>query len=288
MILVTGATGKLGAKVIETLLRNGIPSSQIAALVRDEGKAADLKEKGIDIRIGDYDHRESLDEAMKQIDKVLLVSGVDMGRIMEQHTNVVDAAKAAGVKCLAYTSNCLKDRTTLVNYIMQSHYETEDYIIASGLNYLIFRNVLYMDSMATYMLGKDVLESGINLPAGDGVVSYALRSDEAEAIGNVLSTDDCHNRIYNFTNTRTYSFDDVAIALTELSGKTVSYTPLTMENYTTNARNQGIPEQALELMSPFYTDIANGQGSTVSHDLEEALGRKPVELKAGLKLLLNL
>lgn len=288
MILITGATAKLGGKVIETLLKNNVPASQIAALVRDEGKAAVLKEKGVVIRIGDYDDPYSLGEAMKGVDQVLLVSGLDMSRIMEQHRNVVDAAKSAGVKCFSYTSNCLKDRETLVNYIMQTHYETEDYIIASGMNYLIFRNVLYMDSMSGYMLGKDFLDNGIHLPSGDGRVSYALRSDEAEAIGNVLSTGDCISRIYNFTNTQTYSFDDVADALSEISGKSVKYFPLTMDAYKTEAKTKGMPDHALEMMSPFYTDIANGQGSTVSTDLEEALGRKPVDLKSGLKLLLNL
>ena len=288
MILITGATGKLGGKVIETLLENNVPASQIAALVRDEGKAAILKEKGIDIRIGDYDDRYSLSKAMKGVDRVLLVSGLDMSKIMEQHRNVVDTAKSAGVNCFSYTSNCLRDRETLVNYIMQTHYETEDYIIASGMNYQIFRNVLYMDSMAGYLLGKDFLDNGIHLPAGDGRVSYALRSDEAEAIGNVLSTGDCISRIYNFTNTQTYSFDDVADALSEISGKSVKYFPLTMDVYKTEAKTKGVPDHALEMMLPFYTDIANGQGSTVSNDLEEALGRKPVDLKSGLKLLLNL
>ncbi|SDT68221.1 NAD(P)H dehydrogenase (quinone) [Mucilaginibacter mallensis] len=288
MILITGATGKMGGIVIETMLKNGISSNQIAALVRDEDKATALKAKGIDVRIGDYDNRHSLDEAMKGIDKVLLVSGLDTSKLVEQHRNVTDAAKGAGVKCLAYTSNCLKDRETLVNNIMRTHFETEDLIIGSGMNYLIFRNVLYMDSMAGYMLGKDVLEKGINLPAGDGRVSYALRSDEAEAIGNVLSTDNCASRIFNFTNTRTYSFEDVANALSELCGKTVTYTPLTMDIYIAEARTKGVPEHALEMIAPFYTDIANGQGSTVSTDLEEALGRKPVDLKSGLKLLLNL
>ncbi len=158
MILITGATGKLGSKVIDTLLIKGIAASEIAALVRDENKATGLKEKGVSIRIGDYDNRLSLDEAMKGIDKVLLVSALDAGKIMEQHQNVVDAAKKAGVKCLAYTSHCLRDRDTLVNELMLTHFETEDYIMASGLNYLIFRNILYMDSMAQFMIGgKNVL-----------------------------------------------------------------------------------------------------------------------------------
>lgn len=289
MILITGATGKLGGKVIETLLKRNVPANQIAALIRNEDKAAGLKAIGINIRIGDYDNKPALDEAMKGIDKVLLVSGLDMGKIVEQHQNIVDAAKKAGVKCLAYTSHCLRDRNTLVNELMVTHFETEDYIIASGLNYIIFRNILYMDSMAMFMIGgKNALETGVNLPAGDGCVSYALRSDEAEAIGNVLATKGCSNRIYNFTGSRLYSFDDVADALSELSGKKITYTPIDVETYKAKAKERGLPEHAANMVTSFMTDIKNGQGSTVSRDLEEALGRKPTDLKAGLKLLLNL
>ena len=288
MILITGATGNLGSKVIETLLKNNVPANQIAALVRDEHKAAELKEKGIELRTGDYDNKPLLDEAMKGIDKVLLVSALDAGKIMQQHKNVIDAAQKAGVKCLAYTSHCLRDRDTLVNPLMLTHFQTEDYIMSSGMNYLIFRNILYMDSMALFMLSKNWKETGISLPAGEGRVSYALRSDEAEGIGNVLTSNECGNRIYQFTSSKAYSFDDVAQALSELSGKPVTYTPAGMEAYKTSALAQGMPEHALEMMAPFYNDIKNGQGSTVSKDLEEALGRKPTDLKSGLKLLLNL
>lgn len=288
MILITGATGKLGGRVIETLLMKNVPANQIAALVRDENKAANLKEKGVDIRIGDYNNKPSLDETMKGIDKMLMVSG-NTGNALEQHRNVVDAAKKAGVNCLAYTSNCLRDRNTLLSKAMLSHFETEDYIIASGLNYTIFRNVLYMDSLAMYILGGGkVLETGINLPAGDGRVSYALRSDEAEAIGNVLAGKDCSNQIYNFTGSKAYSFYDIADILSELSGKKITYMPIDVETYKSRAVAMGVPEHAVEAMTPFMTDIKNGQGSIVSADMEEFLGRKPVDLKEGLQSLLEL
>lgn len=283
MILVTGATGKMGRIVIDTLLSKGVAGTEIAALVRDNIKAANLKEKGIDIRIGDYDNKPLLDEAMRGVDKVLLISGSDISRVVAQHKNVVDAAKQAGVSCLAYTSNCLKDRGTLVNHIMGTHFETEDYIMASGLNYIIFRNVLYMESMTLFLLGKDFMENGICLPAGEGRVSYALRSDEAEAMGNVLAGTDCSNRIYQFTNSRAYSFYDVADALSELSGKTIAYTPVEMDTYKNKMKEQGLNEHMIEMAAPFITGIENGQSSTVTADLEEALGRKPTDLKTGLQ-----
>ena len=143
---------------------------------------------------------------MLGIEKVLLISGGGAKKTdWKQHQNVVDAAKKAGVKCVAYTSRCLKDRTTLENRLMDRHFETEDYIISSGLNYILFRNILYMDSMAVF-LGQQVVNTGIMLPAGHGQASYALRSDMGEAIGNVLADTDCTNRTYDFTATETYSF----------------------------------------------------------------------------------
>ncbi|WP_342648479.1 SDR family oxidoreductase [Mucilaginibacter sp. CSA2-8R] len=288
MILITGATGQLGGRVIETLLNYNIPAGQIAALVRDEAKAESLKVKGINLRIGNYDDVDALNIAMQGIEKVLLVSALEEGKIVQQHKNVIDAAKRAGVQCLAYTSHCLQNRETLHNPIMLTHYETEDYLMASGLKYIIFRNILYMDSMALYMLGRDYLDNGINLPAGDGRVAYALRCDQAEAIGHVLAAGDCSNRIYRFTGSRAYSFTDVAQSLSELTGKTVSYRPVSAETYRTNALNGGMPQKVVDLILPFMADIAGGQGSTVTNDMEEALGRPPIDLKAGLKQLLNL
>lgn len=288
MILITGATGKLGTIVIDTLLKNNVPANTIAALVREENKATDLKNKGIDIRIGDYDNKSSLNKAMEGINNVLLISGLEMDKVVQQHKNVVDVAKLAGVKCLAYTSNCLQDRNTLANKIMVTHFETEDYIMSSGLNYIIFRNGLYMESMALFLLGKDFMEKGIRLPAGDGRVSYVLRNDHAEAIGNVLSHGEYSNRIYQFTNSAAYSFYDVADALSELSGKAVAYTPVDMETYKKLMKEQGMNEHMIDIAAPFMIDIKNGQGSMVSNDLETALGRKPIKLKEGLKILLNL
>ncbi|MET3982095.1 NAD(P)H dehydrogenase (quinone) [Mucilaginibacter sp. UYP25] len=285
-ILITGATGNLGRAVIESLLKT-IPANQVVALTRDENKAADLKEKGVELRLGDYDDIASLHNAMEGIGKVLLISGGRAQNGLEQHQNVVDAAKKAGVKCIAYTGRCLKDRNTLANQLMKRHFETEDYIKNSGLNYILFRNILYMDAMVL-LLGKDVLETGINQPAGDGIASYALRSDMGEAIGNVLANYDCDNRILDFTNSETYSFYDIAAALSELSGKNVIYTPVDPDVFLQVAMKRGLPEFVANMSLGFMTDIKNGQESKVSKDLEIILGRKPASLKEGLKILFNL
>jgi NAD(P)H dehydrogenase (quinone) len=288
MILVTGATGHLGTAVIKNLLKK-TSANQIAAFVRDETKASALKEQGVDIRVGSYDDRASLDRAMQGIEKVLLIAGTneDEDSRLQQHQNVVDAAKQAGVQCIAYTSRNLKDPNTLVNKLMVGHFQTEDYIKASGLNYALFRNALYMDTIPLFV-GEKVLDTGINLPTGDGRVSFALRSEMGEAIANALLESGGDNHIYQLTGSESYTFNDVAATLTDLSGKKVGYTPAEKSVFEAQMTERGTPSAVVQKIVGFLTDIKNGQEAEVSPDLENLLGRKPASLKAGLKVLFDL
>jgi NAD(P)H dehydrogenase (quinone) len=286
-ILITGATGQLGTAVIETLLTQ-LPANQIFGLVRDENKAAYLKEKGITLRIGDYSDTASLDRAMEGIDKVLLISGGGSPDGLQEHFNVVDAAKKAGVACVAYTGRALANRDTLANELMKRHFQTEDYIKASGMNYVLFRNILYMDTIPVYTGGAKVFETGINLPAGDGKVAYALRSEMGEAMANVLAQDSCENQIYHFTGAEAYTYADVATALTQLSGKPITYTAVAPEAYQTALEERGLPAPVIQLFGGFMIDIKNGQEADIYPDLEQALGRKPATLTEGLKVLFKL
>lgn len=286
MILVTGATGQMGRTVVETLLKI-VSADQIAALVRDEGKAGDYKAKGVRIRVGDYDDTASLDRAMQGVDRVLLIAGTDEAKRVQQHRNVIGAAKRAGVQCLAYTSRTLKDRATLVNKLMEAHFQTEDDLIQSGLDYAIFRNVLYMDSIP-YYVGEHGLKQGFSSPVGQGRAAYALRSEIAEAIANWLASGECGKRIYKLTGTETYSFGDVARALSDLTGTQITYTPIGDEAYTAQMRARGVPELMIPRLLGFQTDIRNGQEDEVSPELEQLLGRKPAPLHDGLKTLFDL
>jgi NAD(P)H dehydrogenase (quinone) len=287
MILVTGATGHLGTAVIQTLLEK-TSANQIAALVRDESKASALKEKGVDIHVGSYDDTASLDKAMQGIETVLLIAGTDEDNRLRQHQNVVDAAKKAGIQCIAYTSRTLKDRRTLANKLMEGHFQTEDYIKASGLNYAIFRNVLYMDTLPQFVGGERVFDTGINLPTGDGRVPFALRSEMGEAIANALLESRCGNLIYKLTGSQSYSFDDVAATLSDLSDREVDYTPAEKSAFEAQMKERGLPETMVQRIVGFMTDIKNGQEEEASPDLENLLGRKPASLEEGLKVLFNL
>ncbi|WP_430402072.1 SDR family oxidoreductase [Fluviicola sp.] len=285
-ILVTGATGILGNAVIETLLKK-ISPQQIHVLSRNEEKLLKMQSNRLKTFHGDYDDFDSLVKAMDGVDTVLLISAGDEGDRMQQHKNAVDAAKKVGVASIAYTSRCLRDRNTLVNALMLNHFDTEDYIKESGLNYTIFRNILYMDVIPMFV-GKQVFETGISQPAGDGKVAFALRKEMGEAMANVLLNEPCENKTYRFTGNEAHSFDDVASTLTELSGKEVKYTPVEASAFEASMLEKGLPASMVKKIIGFNTDIKNNQESEITDDLEIHLGRKPTSLKDGLKLLFDL
>lgn len=286
-ILVTGATGYLGGTVIKTLLTKLSPS-QISILTRNEEKRVEFQSKGFSAFLGSYDNVDSLEKAMEGVDTVLLISSGDQGDRMREHKNVIEIARKKGVKRIAYTSRCLNDRNTLSNKLMMEHFDTEEYILASGLTYTLFRNILYMDAIPQFIGGNTALERGIFLPAGDGKVSFALRSEMGEAMANVLLNEKTENEIYNFTGDKTYSFYDIATVLTELSGKEVKYTNVETEKFVGMMQQRNLPDPVIRKIVDFIADIKHNQEANIFNDLENQLGRKPTDLKEGLRILFGL
>ena len=285
-ILVTGATGHLGNSVIETLLKKVSPG-QTSILTRKEEKQTEFQSKGFKAFLGSYGDVVSLENAMVGVDTVLLISSGDQGDRMQEHKNVIDTARKAGVQQIAYTSRCLNNRNTLVNKLMVEHFDTEDYIIASGLKYTFFRNILYMDTIPQFIGGNAALDKGIFLPAGEGKVSFALRSEMGEAMANVLLNELSENRIYNFTGSTAYSFYDIAEVLTKLSGKEVKYTPVETTSFEGMMKQRNLPQPVIQKIVDFITDIKHNQEADIYSDLEDQLGRKPANLESGLKSLFN-
>lgn len=286
-ILVTGATGNLGTAVINQLLKSA-KASHIAALARDEKKAEYLKENGIEVHLGTFDDPASLDKAFQGIDKVLLISTGDPNRF-QQHKNVVDAAKKTGVKFIAYTSVPLKDlNTSAAKFLLESHFQTEDYIKESGLAYAFLRNNIYADMLPMYV-GEKVFETGIYLPAGTGKVPFALRREMGEGTANLLLQSEQHqNKTYDITNIELYSFEDVAEVLSELSGKEIIYANADLDEFTKKMETGNLPEHVVSIFIAFVTDFKNHQYEKATGDLERLLGRKPATLKEALKEIYKL
>ncbi len=284
MILVTGATGQFGKSAIDFLLKNGISSSNIVALVRDEEKATELKSQGVVLRTGDYDNYTSLVNAFTGVEKLLFVSGSDIMNRNAQHQNVVSAAKEAGVKHVVYTGFLGKDETETspLWIVIESHLKTEAWLKESGLDYTILKNTLYMDFVPAF-LGENVLESGIiYLPAGNGKVGAVLRSEMAEAAVNILTSSNHAGKTYCFTNHEAFSYQEVAQYLSEITGKTITYISPTADEYGQTLSGYGVPADFIGLFTGFAVAQASGELEIVGSDLEQLLGRKPTSVKTFL------
>jgi NAD(P)H dehydrogenase (quinone) len=285
-ILVTGATGNFGKLTIDFLLNKGIDAANISALVRDEAKASDLKAKGVNLKIGDYDNYDSLLAAFQGIDKLLLVSGTDLANRSKQQLNAVQAAKEAGVKHIIYTSFERKNETATspIAFLAKSHIDTDNAIKESGIKYTILKNNLYLDVLPMF-LGEQVLESGIYFPAGEGQAAYVSRTDLAEATANILISDGHENKEYATNNIENYSMKDIAESLSKISGKEINYLNPNSEEYAGALKNAGVPGEYIGMFVGFAEAIKQGEFQTNSSDLEKLLGRKPVSLNDFLKLV---
>jgi NAD(P)H dehydrogenase (quinone) len=279
MILITGATGQFGKATIDFLLRS-ILANRIAALVRNAAKAEEIKNKGIHIRVGDYDNYPSLVEAFKGVDKLLLVSGNDIVNRGRQHESAVKAAKEAGVRHIIYTSfeRVNETETSPIILVAKSHMDTEKYIKASGLTYTIMRNSLYADMLPMFM-GEKVLETGIFLPAGDGRVSFTTRLDMAEAAAEILAGKGHENKEYVIANDVKYSLYDVAKILSEITGKQVAYLNPSAANYIDTLSKAGVPMEYVGMFASFSEAMKLGEFDTAKTDLTGLIHRKPTPLK---------
>ncbi len=286
MILVTGATGQLGSSVISQL--NKVSSKdQFAIFARDEKKAIKYKEQGIEVRLGDFNQISFLGHAFEGITKLLLISTMEFNRF-EQHKNVIDAAKIAGVKHIIYTGLAIQDiETSNVKDLMQSHFDTEKYIQASGLDFTFVRNTMYTDAIPQ-IIGEAVFDTGIYLSGGDGKVPYTLRREMGEAIANILVQDNHENKTYNITGDIAYSYADIAQTLGELSHKKIDYIDLDETVYEQFLIDLHLPEFLVYLTKGTVVDIKQHQYEVNNSDLKTLLGRPPLDLKSALKELYKL
>ncbi|MEZ4824743.1 MAG: SDR family oxidoreductase [Bacteroidia bacterium] len=275
MILVTGATGHLGNKTIELLLKKTSPD-QVQALVRDTEKAAGIAAKGVALKQGDYLNYDSLVAAFKGVEKLYFISGSDVTNRETQHLNVVNAAKAAGVKHVFYTSFQRKDESSDSPIIMvaKSHITTEKALKESGLTYTILRHGIYMQMLSAFM-GEKVLETGvIYAPTGEGKAAYTARDDMAEAAAVLLTTSGHENKEYEISANGAWSLAEIAAITSELSGKPVQFVSPSREEYKTTLLNAGVPEMFIGIFASFGEAIKRGEFDLTDPTLEKLIGRK--------------
>ncbi|MBV1937833.1 SDR family oxidoreductase [Streptomyces sp. BV286] len=267
-IVVTGATGHLGRLVVEGLLEK-VPAEGITAVVRNEEKAADLAARGVKIAVADYNAPETFDSVFSAGDRVLLISGneFDKGRV-GQHRIVLDAAKAAGVALLAYTSA----PGSLSAALADDHRGTEEAILASGVTYALLRNGWYNENYTENL--APVLEYGaVVQAAGEGRVSSASRADYAAAAVAVLTGEGHENKTYELGGDTAWGFAEYAAEVAKASGKEIVYNSVPVEAYTGILTGAGLPGPLAAILAGVDASIEKGELVVTSGDLSRLTGR---------------
>jgi len=276
---VTGATGHLAPLVIDRLLERGVAPSDVVALARTPEKAADLSARGVQVREGDYDRPDTLAAALTGVDRLLLVSGSEVGRRVQQHGHVVDAAAAAGVERIAYTSVLRADSTALV--LAPEHKATEKLIAASGLPFTFLRNGWYTENY-TGAAAQYLAQGVVAHAAGDGRIAAATRADLAEAAAVALLDDAAGDRVHELAGP-SFTYADLAAALTEVTGIEVAERRLTPDELAAALGAAGLDEGTVGFLVTVDGDIARGDLDGDPAEFERLLGRPATSLTEALR-----
>ena len=288
-ILVTGATGQLGALVIDALLRTA-PAAEIAGLVRPaEGgarfKAERLEALGVQARTGDYGDPASLRTALAGIERLLFISSSELDRRLAQHGHVVEAAAAAGIELIAYTSVLHADRSPLG--LAEDHRRTEALLAASGVPTVLLRNGWYTENYMASVpaaLAHDALLGA----AGEGRIASAARADYAEAAAAVLtSNDDQAGRTYELAGDGAYTLAELAAELSRQAGRSIAYTDLPRAEFEQALLGAGLPPFLAALLADSDAGAAKGALFDESGDLRRLIGRPTTPLATSVATALR-
>ncbi|GAA4227955.1 NAD(P)H dehydrogenase (quinone) [Sagittula marina] len=282
--LVTGASGQLGALVIDALLKTEAPES-IGALVRRPEAAAPLEAKGVTVRLASYDAPEALKAAFDGVERLLLISSSEVGSRATQHQKVIDAARAAGVGFVAYTS-ILEAKASPLTILPGEHVETEDALAASGLAYAVLRNGWYTENYA--MGAPTAVQLGaLYGAAGEGRIASAARVDFAEAAAAVLTGElPASGTVFELAGDDSYTLDDFAAQISAITGKEVPYVNLSQSDYAGALKQAGLPDGLAEMLAD--SDNGASQGGLFSDDktLSKLIGRPTTPWRDTLKAAL--
>ncbi|GAA2299114.1 SDR family oxidoreductase [Streptomyces violaceusniger] len=268
-IVVTGATGHLGRLVVEGLLEK-VPADQITAVVRDTAKAADLADRGVRLHVADYNRPETLAGAFAAGDKVLLISGSEVGQRVPQHQAVIDAAKEAGVALLAYTS--ILGGPAADFSLADEHKVTEQAITDSGLPYVLLRNGWYNENYTENL--STVLEHGAVVgAAGEGRVASAARADYAAAAVAVLTGEGHEGKVYELSGDTAWGFAEYAEVVARQSGKEIVYGAVSPAEYQSILTGAGVPEPFAAILSDVEAAIERGRLAATPGELSRLIGR---------------
>jgi len=279
-ILVTAAGGQLGHLVIDALLDRGVAPGDIVAGARTTSKVADLEARGVRVASLDYTEPETVTAALDGVDTVLLISGSEPGLRYEGHKNVIDAAAAAGVAKLVYTSLAHADAIDFV--LAPEHKATEEYLAASGVAAVVLRNNWYTENYTPDALRA--AETGvIAASVGDGLVAAASRADYAEAAAVVLTEDGHLGRTYELSGDTAVSYADLAAAAAQALGRDVAYVPVSREQFEAALAESGLDAGTIGFVAEMEDGIARGVLADADPTLARLIGRPTTPVADGLR-----
>ena len=280
---VTGATGQLGRLVVRDLLERGVAPADLVAVVRDEAKAQPLADAGVQVRVASYEDVAALQAALAGVDRLLLISGSEVGKRVAQHGNVVDAARAAGVLRVVYTSLLRADSNTMP--LAAEHQATERLLADSGLPTVVLRNGWYVENYTTQL--PTYLQVGAIIGAApDARVAAAPRTDYAAAAAAALLDDGTDTAVYELAGPAA-SFPELAAALSEAAGQELPYRAVSLEDYRAGLLAAGLDEGTAGFVTALEAGTANGELDGPSTDLERLLGRPATDLRTAVTRLLT-
>lgn len=265
-VAVTAATGQLGSLAIAAL-RKMLPPEQIVALARDPGKGSGL---GVEIREADYRKPETVATALQGIGRLVLISSGDFDGRFAQHLNVIDAAQAAGVGHIVYTSILKGLSSPMV--IAEDHKQTENAISASGIPATILRNGWYTENY-TGSLGGALAAGAMIGSAGSGRLSTAARADYADAIAAIAAGTGHEGNIYELAGDTAHTMAEMAAEVSSLVGRTIPYNNLPLEAYAGILKSFGLPEGFAFFLADADARAAEGALFDDSGTLGRLIGR---------------
>lgn len=277
-IAVTAATGQLGSLVIDSLLRR-IPATDVVAIVRDAAKAQPLADKGVAVRVADYDDRSALSEALSGIDRVLLISGNEIGKRFEQHKNVIDAAVEQNVSRIVYTSAPFVDTSTLP--VAPEHLLTEQYLATVDVEQSLLRNGWYNENYLN-VLDSAAGTGSVLTSAGEGRVASAARSDFADAAAVVL-TSDTVEPVYELSGDTAWTQAELAATVGEVIGKPVEAAQVTAEQQTEILTGAGLDPALVGFLVDIDASIKKGELAHTNGVLSQLIGRPTTPLAESLR-----
>ncbi|MEQ4453958.1 SDR family oxidoreductase [Kosakonia sp. YIM B13605] len=282
MIALTGATGQLGQFVVEELLKT-VAAKEIVAIVRNPAKAEALSKQGVLVRQADYGDQAAFTQALAGVNKLLLISSSEVGQRAVQHRNVINAAKAAGVKFIAYTSLLHADKSPLGLHV--EHVETENMLADSGIPYALLRNGWYSEN---YLASAPAaLAHGVFIgAAGDGKIASATRADYAAAAARAISEEGHAGKVYELAGDNGWTLTELAALLSKASGKNVVYQNLSEADFAAALKGAGLPDWLATMLADSDAGAAKGGLFDDSKTLSTLIGRPTTSIEKSVSDLL--